>query len=365
MNQRTSLIAVLLLGLFVTASPCFAQGLLSAIQQGDIGAIEKAVEANPGILKEEQTQPPMILALQYGQNAAAKKLLELGADPETKNQQGQCALHWAVMRRDNEFLQLLLDKDVSLDTVDNNEYTPLLMSINYNNAEAAMKLIEAGCRVDVKDRQGSTPLHAAMSHGNKDLVKLLLDKGCDLFAKSKNGMTPFMGACQMGDLDLVKKNFDSDRASEKTTQGQSCLIFATYSNSNELIEFLCEQLDLENVADQYGQSPLGIAVSSNKLDMAKTLLKHQADPNVLAKVDYALYPLISAAANANPEMTKLLLNAGAKASVTENQTGNLPLHVACRAASPPYGGVNPELAKRAGQVIKVLLDGRCRSQRQE
>ena len=356
MNQKYPIYLALLLGLAFLGSHSSAQDLISAIRSGDLEGIEKAVKADPEALKGQEGQPPMILALQSGQTAAAKKLMELGADLSATNNQGHSVLHWAVMRRNDEMLQALLDKNVDLDIKDRNQYTPLIMAIYYGNADAAKKLLKAECRVDVEDQQGMSPLHAAMSRGNEELVGMLLERGCDMFQKNKQDVTPFMLACQAGQLKFVKEHFDASKAAEKSKQGQTCLLYATYSNQANVVKYLCEQTDLVNVADNNGQTPLKIAVSYDNPEMVKTLLKYEADPNVKSVNDYDLLPIIAAANNANPNIVGALLKAGAKTTALEPQTGNQALHVACRSASPQWGQANPELQKRAAKVIQALLD---------
>lgn len=356
MNQKHPIYLALLLVLAFWGSHSSAQDLTSAIRSGDLEGIEKAVKADPEALKGQQGQPPLILALQSGQTAAAKKLIELGADLTATNNQGHSVLHWAIMRRNDEMVQTLIDKEVDLDVKDRNQYTPLIMAIYYGNTDAAKKLLEADCRVDVEDQQGMSPLHAAMNRGDDALIGMLLERGCDMFDKNKQDVTPFMLACQSGQLKFVKEHFDASKAAEKSKNGQTCLLYATYSNQAGVVKYLCEQTDLVNVADKNGQTPLKVAVSYDNPDMVMTLLKHSADPNVKSVNDYDFAPIIAASNNANPKIVVALLEAGAKTTALEPQTGNQALHVACRSASPQFGQANPELMKRAAKVIQALLD---------
>lgn len=356
MNRKYSLCLALLLGLTFAVNDLRAQDFQSAIRSADLSEIEKAVKADPKVLEGVQGQPAIIFALQSGQVDSARKLMELGADLSAKNQQGHSVVHWAVMRRNNDFLQELIDEGAEIDLKDNNHYTPLIMAVYYANVDGAKTLLKAGCSVDVEDQQGMSPLHASMGRGNEELIDILLEKGCDMFKKNKQDVTPYMLACQSGQMKYVKEFFDESKASEKSKQGQTCLLYSTYSNQIKIVEFLCEKTDLVNVADVNGQTPLKVAVSYNNPEIVKVLLDHKADPNVKAANEYDLQPLVAAANNVSPEIVSALLEAGAKTTAVENQTGNQALHVVCRSAAPQFGNANPELRKRAAEVVKALLE---------
>ena len=85
-----------------------------------------------------------------------------GASIATKDGWEKTALHWAVERRHEAVVALLLDRG-----------NPDLIAAT--------------------DRSGQTALHGAAYHGHKDMVALLLDKNPDLAAAKdgweKDGLT--------------------------------------------------------------------------------------------------------------------------------------------------------------------------------
>ena len=100
---------------------------------------------------------PLQLAAFFGQPAAARLLVERGADVDatSENEAGLRALHSAVAGRHHEIVALLLD-----------------------------------ARADPGPRQqgGFTPLMAAALHGDEPMVGALLAAGADATARSDDGM---------------------------------------------------------------------------------------------------------------------------------------------------------------------------------
>ena len=101
---------------------------------------------------------PLIQAIKAGASAAARALIDAGADPTVANAFGQTALHWAVVQNDLVLVRLLV----------------------------------AG-GADVNTRQthyGWTALHQAALEGNADIVDALLAAGANTAARLIDGRTP-------------------------------------------------------------------------------------------------------------------------------------------------------------------------------
>lgn len=86
---------------------------------------------------------------------AVRKLLEAGADPNARDQNGQTPLHHAARIGDEEVCKLLID---------------------------------AGADVEAEfEFNGARPLAVAVFHANEDVCKLLIDAGADYHAKNSRG----------------------------------------------------------------------------------------------------------------------------------------------------------------------------------
>lgn len=118
----------------------------------------------------------------------AQELIKLGASADVIDKNGYTPLMYAVIRQDNDFLDLLLKKKVYLNEVDKKGRTAIMYAAIKNNLYAAKKLIEH--RADIyksKDDKWTAYKYAKeMKHteiaellkSNKDQIVLLIDN-CD------------------------------------------------------------------------------------------------------------------------------------------------------------------------------------------
>lgn len=118
----------------------------------------------------------------------AQELIKLGASADVIDKNGYTPLMYAVIRQDNDFLDLLLKKKVYLNEVDKKGRTAIMYAAIKNNLYAAKKLI--GHRADIyksKDEKWTAYKYAKeMKHNeiaellksNKDQIVLLIDN-CD------------------------------------------------------------------------------------------------------------------------------------------------------------------------------------------
>ncbi|KAI5704951.1 hypothetical protein M8J76_013264 [Diaphorina citri] len=84
----------------------------------------------------------------------------------------------------------LLDQGVDPNTPDNAGYTALHYAARSNNKPICLLLISRGANVNAVTRAGqATPLHRAASAGNEEIVTLLLDNGADSTLKDSDGLT--------------------------------------------------------------------------------------------------------------------------------------------------------------------------------
>lgn len=72
----------------------------------------------------------------------AQELIRLGASPDVIDKNGYTPLMYAVIRQNNEFLDLLLDKNAYLNELDKKGRTAIMYAAIKNNIYAAKKLVE-------------------------------------------------------------------------------------------------------------------------------------------------------------------------------------------------------------------------------
>ncbi len=165
-----------------------SENLIQALQSKDVNAIKSSL-SSPTDLNEIKIDGEHPVAHFIKDDMTfAQELIKLGASADVIDKNGYTPLMYAVIRQDNDFLDLLLNKKVYLNEVDKKGRTAIMYAAIKNNLYAAKKLIEH--RADIyksKDDKWTAYKYAKeMKHteiaellkSNKDQIVLLIDN-CD------------------------------------------------------------------------------------------------------------------------------------------------------------------------------------------
>ena len=165
--------------LFAAEAPA-PDSLFEAIQKGDTAAVKRLL--NQGVSANAQdsegTLAVMAAAL-YGSPDSIKLLLDHGANPNSRNTAGATALHWAVP--DAAKVRLLLGAGADANARSTNfQRTPLLVAASYpGSTEVLRLLLKHGADIHAKDRGGMHALGRAAVSADVDVVRFLVEHGCD------------------------------------------------------------------------------------------------------------------------------------------------------------------------------------------
>ena len=104
---------------------------------------------------------------------------------------GTNPLHVALLRRNGELCELLLNAGCATDRRNRFGLTALDVALDQGNCELCKLLLDAGCDTHTRDGWG-TPLHRAVRSPTNSyrLCKLLLDAGCEKSSKNSISLTP-------------------------------------------------------------------------------------------------------------------------------------------------------------------------------
>jgi hypothetical protein len=117
-------------------------------------------------------------ALARGDNAAALRMIEAGADLEAKDgPAGASVLHYAVMKGRMPLIDLLISRGADVNSRTRNGTTPLHTAVAYARREVAELLIENGADVNARSTGGATPLALALEARNGPLGEALKERG--------------------------------------------------------------------------------------------------------------------------------------------------------------------------------------------
>lgn len=117
-----------------------------------------------------------------------RELLDLGANPNERDDQGYTPLLWAALRaavgHQIPVVAALLQAGADPNAVtEAGDSTVLIWAVQSGNRDVVIGLIDAGARVNQAANE-VTPLMVAAQEGNEDMVRLLLDRGADPCAKA-------------------------------------------------------------------------------------------------------------------------------------------------------------------------------------
>ncbi|KAK2982492.1 hypothetical protein RJ640_026335 [Escallonia rubra] len=168
--------------------------LYRAAANGDRRMVELMVEwgADPTITAADRGRSALDVARDKGHKEVIE-ILERGEEVLNAARRGE-------LRR----LELLLEKDASVDYRDQYGLTALHAAAIKGHKEAVMLLVEFGSDVECLDAEGHTPLHLAVEGGSTETVEVLVDRGANVNAKSNKGATPLHIATQMGYEDISR-----------------------------------------------------------------------------------------------------------------------------------------------------------------
>jgi uncharacterized protein len=144
---------------------------------GELTKVKKMLVVNPSLIhsKIEWGFTALHGVAAEEQFKMAKYLLENGADPVAKNDEGITPLHLAVYPK---MIELLVQQGTDVNVRSNDGSTPLLTQAAESDGFDTMKaLLKLGADPDLKDNQHQTALHIAKSREEDDKIALLKKHG--------------------------------------------------------------------------------------------------------------------------------------------------------------------------------------------
>lgn len=275
-----------------------------------------------------------------------RRLLDAGADPNARNEDGVTVLHraagWFGLTVGADYaavVEFLLDAGASvnaqlplgdLDGLDGLIFdagdTPLHVAAGRGSADICRLLLERGANVHARNGEAATVLHNAASEPEK--MGLMLDAGADIDARDAEGNTA---------LHLAPGRYSSSRESiqllldagadidARNAEGSTPLHLAAAQGDYLSVELLLHAGADVDARNAEGSAPLHLAaaeISAGVDESVQLLLDRGADLDVRnAEGDTALHGVLWPVGR---ESVQLLLNAGADLDA-RNSRGNTPL----------------------------------------
>lgn len=352
----------------------------------------------PNTPAQQKGETPLMRAAIQGANQAIKVLLEVGANLQLKDANGNTALMWAISSEDfPKTVKLLLKNNAQIDEKNNEGITPLMIASERGLIKSVKVLLENGADPNLLDNQGKSAFAWAIDGKHHEIAHILLKSGSpvsqtnilrytsittitDLPAtyqrKGKSldkeqtvvkDMTPLLLAIHAKDLSLMQELIQAGaNVNAPDSQKITPLMWATGYQSLEMVKMLLQAKAEVNTTYSETNSPLMIASGYNNKEIVEELLKYKANVNLKnthgttplfrastlhfqleqpqnqAKEGLAPKPLHQEAAQKHAEITKLLIQHGANVNETNNENKTPLLWAVSSPGNAP--------------IVKVLLD---------
>ena len=284
----------------------------------------------------EDGQTALHKALLTGNTPVAKYLLMSGASVSVADVNGNNALHHAVTR---SFTSVVLEFDPPLDAVNNEGENALARAINAESDSSVRELVKAGVRTDWRCRQGYTPFQQTLVLGMASaeaFLKADLSRTLAHTADAEGRFPMMFAACgghsHIGEM-LLNHGADVNCVDRI---GRTPLMFAAMLPGRwEFIYFLLDNAAQVLCRSHENKTALHYGVDSGDVDQCLLMLH----PNLLfcaarlslleMKDNSGTTPLARAAMLwETPIMCATLICQGARTD-TKNNDGETPLHTAC------------------------------------
>ncbi|MGB6449726.1 MAG: ankyrin repeat domain-containing protein [Steroidobacteraceae bacterium] len=247
--------------------------------------------------------PGLADLIQAGQDAAALKQVNAGANVNVPQGDGSTPLDWASYRLDKGLVKALLRHGANPNAMNNFGSSPLEEAVKAADLDLVKVLIRAGAKVDLANADDQTPLMLASRIGTLKIVKLLVRHGANVNAREKwRGQTAIMWAAAEGHADVTeylvkhgaKVNMRAiyndwlDKATQITSEpraqyrpegGLTPLLYAVRSGCMGCVQALLKGGADINKPTPEGVTPLMSSIDNLHYDVAKYLLQHGANPN--------------------------------------------------------------------------------------
>ncbi|PAV71488.1 hypothetical protein WR25_12227 [Diploscapter pachys] len=273
---------------------------------------------------------PLHYACYINYFAAAKLLLNRGAKADAVDEIGCSALHLCAEHGHYRMIKLLLQymeavrqyeiplmekggRYPSRENIDE----PLRLAIKNGHFECARLLLENGANPNAIYFDGPEITH--ISPLDTKFIELLLEYGADPNVFDRKGLSPLMRSCRMKEKGiptieiLLKYGADLNAQAPDRQDHRTALHFALLSGSADLVKFLIGKGAMVNMPEEYEKpSPIDIAVLKDDPELLKVILDAGANPNAVhTYIGSALHLAACSFLSNQFEIVELLLERGA------------------------------------------------------
>jgi ankyrin repeat protein len=120
--------------------------------------------------------------------AIDKPVEQMGLAPQRKAEVRQQRVEYKLANVRHQ-----IDSGADVNTKDNEGNTPLHFAVNSDSAEVVKELLDSGADIEATNEKGETPLNIAVGNGipgSIEIIRLLRERGANPHAEANNGVSP-------------------------------------------------------------------------------------------------------------------------------------------------------------------------------
>ena len=277
-------------------------------------------------------------ALRAADYTAAEAALAAGADinMRTSGMRSSNLFHFFMVSYGLEQARWLHSKGADIQATDSLGDNALMRAVESNRREEFDAALEMGVDINRPNDRGVTPvLRAALFEHGEYYLKRLLDAGANPSVASEVGATPLMAAAVTGRLEMVRMLFDAGADPRGFDEiGQNIIYAATMSANAKVLQLVLErteeyrrtgEIDVNHAASNHSE-PISKAAMMSP-EMTLLLLRAGANPNAQSKNKLepgmtSLMILAHADEDGEATLVKEALASGANPLLRDNKGNN-------------------------------------------
>jgi ankyrin repeat protein len=256
----------------------------------------------------------LFVAAENGWYSVVRALMELGANPDSRDSNDRTAITYATLGGDLNTFQYLYEEGFYPSFMDKFSRSPLSYASEKGYARIAQKLLRDGRVIaDLMDASKRTPLSYAAENRDEAIVQLLLDTGkVEVDSKDSWSRTPLSYAAKNGDEAIVQLLLDTGKVEvdSKDNGSRTPLSYAAENGDEAIVQLLLDTGKVEvDSKDRYRRTPLSYAAENGDEAIVQLLL-NTGKVEVDSKDNDNRTPLSYAAENRDEAIVQLLLDTG-------------------------------------------------------
>ena len=255
-----------------------------AAAAGNADVVQQLLDDHENIKLEKHGTKAMVLAIQREHEEVLEILLREGANPSCPDGSPavRIPLHRAMRHGNVRIASRLLDSGANLQTRDSHNRTALFETLHSFDSDGVALLLFKGINGSVPDYLGNTVLHKAAERGLLEHTSILINQEMKVDACNYEGVTPLHLASKHGHYHLFRLLIQSGANVNAVTRHtkETPLMYTASAGSIELCQMLLRRGADVNAISSDKKTHLMLAADAGHAELVEDLLSWGADPKL-------------------------------------------------------------------------------------